>query len=59
MIGACKRAWRCHYVALALSWAVPYAPQLPEFYTCFYNHAHRLRLEKLLNLELSRSFNGF
>jgi hypothetical protein len=32
-------------------------PQL--FYTCFYNHARRLRLEKLLCLELSRSPNGF
>jgi hypothetical protein len=31
----------------------------PEvFYTCFYNHAHRLRLEKLLYIELSRSSNG-
>jgi hypothetical protein len=30
------------------------------FYTYFYNHAHRLRLEKLLYLELStRSTNGF
>ena len=29
------------------------------FYTYFYNHAHRLRLEKLLYLELSRSSNGF
>ena len=29
------------------------------FYTYFYNHAHRLRLEKLLCLELSRSSNGF
>jgi hypothetical protein len=29
------------------------------FYTHFYNHAHRLRLEKLLYLELSRSPNGF
>jgi hypothetical protein len=28
------------------------------FYTCFYNHAHRLRLEKLLHVELSRSPNG-
>jgi hypothetical protein len=25
----------------------------------FYNHAHRLRLEKLLYLELSRSLNRF
>jgi hypothetical protein len=29
------------------------------FYTFFYNHAHRLRLEKLLYLGLSRSPNGF
>ena len=29
------------------------------FYTYFYNPAHRLRLEKLLYLELSRSSNGF
>jgi hypothetical protein len=29
------------------------------FYAYFYNHAHRLRLEKLLYLELSRSPNGF
>jgi hypothetical protein len=32
-------------------------PQL--FYTYFYNHAHRLRLEKPLYLGLSRSSNGF
>jgi hypothetical protein len=31
-------------------------PQL--FYTYSYNQAHRLRLEKLLYLELSRSSNG-
>jgi hypothetical protein len=29
------------------------------FYTCFYNHAHRLRLEKLLYIELSRCSNGY
>jgi hypothetical protein len=29
------------------------------FYTYFYNYAHRLRLEKLLQIELSRSPNGF
>jgi hypothetical protein len=29
------------------------------FCTYFYNHAHRLRLEKLLYLELPRSPNGF
>jgi hypothetical protein len=32
-------------------------PQL--FYAYFYNHARRLRLEKLLYLEPSRSSNGF
>ena len=32
-------------------------PQL--FYTCFYNHARRLRLEKVFYLGLSRSSNGF
>ena len=29
------------------------------FYECFYNHAHRLRLEKLLYTGLSRSSNGY
>jgi hypothetical protein len=29
------------------------------FYTYFYNHAHRLGLEKLLYIELSRSSNGY
>jgi hypothetical protein len=29
------------------------------FYTYFYNHARRLRLEKLLYIGLSRSPNGF
>jgi hypothetical protein len=29
------------------------------FYAYFYNHAHRLRLEKLIYLDLSRSSNGF
>ena len=29
------------------------------FYTYFYDHARRLRLEKLLYLELPRSPNGF
>jgi hypothetical protein len=32
---------------------------LQLFYTYFYNHAHRPRLEKLLYIELSRSSNGF
>jgi hypothetical protein len=29
------------------------------FYTNFYNHARRLRLKKLLYIELSRSSNGY
>jgi hypothetical protein len=29
------------------------------FYTCSYNHARRLRLEKLLYIELSRSSDGY
>ena len=29
------------------------------FYTYLYNHAHRLRLENLLYVELSRSSNGY
>jgi hypothetical protein len=38
----------------------PISTWTPEvFYTLFFNHAHRLRLEKLLYLELSRSSNGF
>jgi hypothetical protein len=36
---------------------VPPAPGV--FCTCLYNHARRLRLEKLLYLEISRSPNGF
>jgi hypothetical protein len=35
------------------------SPTPGVFYTYFYNHAHRLRLEKLLHPELSRSPNGF
>jgi hypothetical protein len=31
----------------------------PGYFTHFYNHAHRLRLEKILYLELSRSSNGY
>jgi hypothetical protein len=41
-----------HISDLDLVWA----PQL--FYTYFYNHVHRLRLEKLVYVELSRSPNG-
>jgi hypothetical protein len=29
------------------------------FYTCFYNHAHRLRLEKLSSVALSRRSGGY
>jgi hypothetical protein len=40
--------------------SLPVSSSIPRlFYTYFYNHAHRLRLEKLLYLELSRSPNGF
>jgi hypothetical protein len=35
------------------------SPTPGVFYTYFYNHARRLRLEKVLYLELSRSPNGF
>ena len=51
----CKRHTRAeaHISGLDLVWA----PQL--FCRCFYNHAHRLRLEKRLYLELPRSSNGF
>jgi hypothetical protein len=35
------------------------SPNSGVFYTYFHNLAHRLRLEKLLYLELSRSSNGF
>jgi hypothetical protein len=31
---------------------------LGVFYTCFYNHGRRIRLEKLLHLGLSRSPGG-
>jgi hypothetical protein len=35
------------------------SPTPGVFYTCFYDRAHRLRLEKLLYLELSRSSDGY
>ena len=35
------------------------SPTPGAFYTYFYNHACRLRLEKLLYLELSRSYSGY
>jgi hypothetical protein len=34
-------------------------PIPPVFYKYFYNHAHRLRLEKLSYIEFFRSPNGF
>jgi hypothetical protein len=43
-------------MSVALIQVGPPAPGV--FYTCFYNQAHRLRLEKLLYIELSRSPNG-
>jgi hypothetical protein len=42
-----------YYISDRLSSSTP-----GVFYKCFYNHAHRLRLEKLLWIELSRSSNG-
>jgi hypothetical protein len=33
---------------MTISVAVIQGKPLGAFYTCFYNHAHRLRLEKLL-----------
>ena len=45
--------WGYNISPLVLSWT----PGL--FYTYSYNHARRLRLEKLLYLELPRSPNGF
>jgi hypothetical protein len=30
VIGACKRAWRCHYAALALSWTVSHDTKSQE-----------------------------
>ena len=46
------------YIYIYISGVDPFStPQL--FYTYFYNHARRLRLEKLLYIELSRSSNGF
>jgi hypothetical protein len=47
--------WHIHISDIDID-KVP-TPQL--FRTCFYNQAHRLCLEKLLYLELSRSPNGF
>ena len=46
--------WRLVYVSDLDPFSTP---QL--FHTYYYNHARRLRLEKLLYLELSRSSNGF
>jgi hypothetical protein len=40
-----------------LGFGFGFDPQL--FYTYFYNHAHRLRLEKLFYIELFNSSNGF
>ena len=56
------------WIQVAVSFPTAVVTQISEldssptpgvFYIHFYNHAHRLRLEKLLCLELSRSSNGF
>ena len=44
------------YTAPLLSYFIYISPLT---YTYFYNHAHRLRFEKLLYLELPKSPNGF
>ena len=53
MYGMCMHSCMMHVHGRHSSWA-PGA-----FYTYFYNHAHRLRLEKLLCIELSRSPSGY
>jgi hypothetical protein len=70
VIGAYKQARMAlplQRVALAvswLSWALSYVSPRESssapgvFYTYFYKHAHRPRLEKLLYLEPSRSPSG-
>jgi hypothetical protein len=68
---ACCCAMQCQYCTasswlLASAWSLVCQISPPDssptpgvFYTYSYNHAHRLRLEKLLYLELPRSPNGF
>jgi hypothetical protein len=43
----------------AVRWFQNWNRHLNQFYTYSYIHAHRLRLEKLLYLGLSRTYNGF
>jgi hypothetical protein len=50
--------WPLHIVVINIS--PPNSSPTPGvFYTYFYNHARRLRLEKILYLEPSRSSNGY
>jgi hypothetical protein len=56
-----ERAWRNVPLQIyTYNISHPHSSWTPGvFYTYFYNHARRLRLEKLLYLELSRSPSGF
>jgi hypothetical protein len=48
------------FISLLIYISGPHSRGAPGvFYKCFYNHARRLRLRRLLYLELSRSPNGF
>ena len=41
MIGACKRAWRCHCAVLALSWALSLSCELALSWTASYGHQNK------------------
>jgi hypothetical protein len=57
---ACTHVWACMHTRTHTHVSGPDEVSTPQlFYTHFYNHAHRLRLEKLSHVELSRSSNGF
>jgi hypothetical protein len=45
-------------MCVVCQWLRSHLDPPPLFYTYFYSHARRLRLEKLSYLELSRSPNG-
>jgi hypothetical protein len=48
------------YIYIYIYISFVYSSSTPGvFYKYFYNHALRLRLEKLLYIELSRSSNGY
>jgi hypothetical protein len=65
MRGVCTGGDIIYQHISVISYTVSYTSPLNSistpgvFYAYFYNHAYRLRLEKLLYLELSRSLSGF